>query len=82
MNEKEYREFNDQMELGAQICIKLKQIYYPSDSGYDSYRKIAEKLTKLKQKARVILAHMNEVEMLRELRNFPEADLKEIIEDE
>ncbi len=81
MDEQKYREFNEQVELGAQICIKLKQIYYPHDSGYDSYRKIADKLTQLKQKARLVLAHLNEVEMLKTLRGFSHADLREMLDE-
>lgn len=81
MNEK-YTEFNEQAELGARICINLKQIYYPEMGGFESYRAVAEKLTQLKRKARLILAHMDEMEMLKTLRTFSTQDLQDILEND
>lgn len=81
MNEK-YTEFSEQAILGAQVCIKLKQIYWPDQGWFESYRHIAAKLTGLKRKARTLLKHMDEAQMLKTLRGFSDADLKEICDDE
>jgi hypothetical protein len=78
---KKYTEFNEQVALGEQICVKLKHIYYPETTGFDSYRAVAEKLTELKKKARLVLTHMTEVEILKQLRNFTTEDIKELMDD-
>lgn len=81
MNEK-YTKFNEQVVLGEQVCIKLKQIYWPDKTWDESYRDVAGKLTLLKQKARLLLKHMDEVEMLKTLRGFGHDDIKEVCDDE
>lgn len=81
MNEK-YTDFTEQVALGEQICIKLKQLYYPEATNFDSYRSVAGKLTELKKKARLVLTHMTEIEILKQLRNFTTEDIKELIEND
>lgn len=70
------------MQLAESICEKLKIIYFKDAPWACCYKELALKMRDLKCKARLILAHMNEIEMLKTLRTFGLDDLKEMMEHE
>lgn len=80
MNEK-YTEFNELVNLGELVCLRIKQTYFNNEPWNECYRKVAAKFTEVKRKARKYLSHMNEKEMLTELRNFSTTDIEEIMDD-
>ena len=80
MNEK-YTEFNELVNLGERICITIKQLYFADTPWNECYRKVGDKFTEVKRKARKCLPQMNEKEMLKELRNFSTTDIEDMMDD-
>jgi len=80
MNEK-YTEFQEIVSLSEPICTKIKQTYFPDHTWFHCYRKVADKFTEVKRKARIFLAHLTEKDMLKELRNFSSNDIKDLMDD-
>jgi hypothetical protein len=80
MNEK-YTEFNEEVNLGEQICLKIKHIYFANTAWNACYRKVGDKLIEIKAKARKCLAGMTEIEMLQILRNFSTNDIKDLMDE-
>ena len=67
--------------LAEPICEKLKIIYFLNVPWNECYRKIGNKLTEVKRKARTMLVGMTEIEMLQHLRNFSTTDIEDMIND-
>lgn len=80
MNEK-YTEFNELVNLGEQVCVTIKQLYFQDMAWNACYRKVGDKFTEVKRKARQCLPQMNEKEMLTELRNFSTTDIEDMMDD-
>lgn len=69
------------MNLGEQVCVTIKHLYFPSTPWFECYRKVGDKFTEVKKKARKYLSQMSEKDMLKELRNFSTTDIKDMMDD-
>lgn len=69
------REVQDNVNEGAKICSKLKEIYYPNDHWKHVYREIADKFTAIKQKTREFVEFGTENELLVYLNTFSDEAL-------
>ncbi len=80
MNEK-HTEFNELVNLGEMICVKIKQLYFADKPWNECYRQVGYKFTEVKRKARIMLVGKTEKEMLKELRNFSTTDIEDMMDD-
>jgi len=75
-NEK-YPEIN----LGAEICNRLKKLYYPEIEWGDGMSQVIAKLfTKLKTQARIFFPDCAEIELLQKICKFNDISFKELCE--
>ena len=68
--------------LGAPICIKLKNIYFSEIKWPDCYKEVANKFTQIKRIARKLYADKEELAMLKELARYSQDDIKDMAESE
>ena len=64
------------INLGAQVCVKIKDKFYAHESWDKCYMKIAHDFTEIKKRARVYFSGKSETEMLKELAKYDHDDLK------
>lgn len=66
-----------EINLGSTICTKLKQIYFPDEYWAKCYKHVAQKFSELKRIMNKFYTEKTELEILRELQRYSEADIKE-----
>ena len=66
-----------EVDLGTIICKNLKEIYFSEKKWPECYMQIAQKFTKLKRIMRKFYSDDKEIDVLRRLRSFSEADIEE-----
>lgn len=79
MNHK-YPEWNAQVALGEQVCIRLKILYHPETPWADCYRKVGHLFTDLKKIARQFYTDKCELDILKELSRLSAEQLKVFFE--
>jgi len=60
----------EEIEIGAEICKKLKSIYFDGLEWADACNRVADKFSTLKRIYRGLFPEKDEIEMLKELRNY------------
>ena len=68
------------VNMGAEICNKIKSIYYPDVEWQAVYKDVAEKLTQFKCICRKMfnLTNKQDLELFEKVRRFSEEDVKEV----
>jgi predicted nuclease of restriction endonuclease-like RecB superfamily len=77
---KDREEILSAVNLGANVCNSLKQIYFPDQPWQACYRDVAQKFTCLKQIMRKFYSDKSEIDMLKELQRYSPEDLRSAIE--
>lgn len=72
--EAKYPEIN----LGATICEKLKQIYFSDKPWIDCHKDVATKFTEMKRMMRKFYTDKTDREILKELIKYDTMDIEEI----
>ncbi len=67
------------INLGAPICQKLKDIFFPNETWFKSYKEVSKKFTELKVLARKFFSGKSDVEILQELGKYSTEDLMELM---
>ncbi len=80
-NDERYIQPYQYSELGVSPCKLLKRMYYPDLEWSEAVYLVAGKFTELKQKARKMLAHLTEWQMLQELSKMDEQGVKDILDE-
>jgi hypothetical protein len=80
MDAKTFKEVTIAINLGVPICQKLKEIYFPDETWFLSYRRLADKFSQLKQIARKFYNDNTETEILQHLGKYSVDDIKDLFE--
>lgn len=67
-----------QINLSAPICIKLKRMFYPSETWQESYKLVAIKFSEIKKRAKAFYQDKEIEDILKELNRYSESDIKEL----
>lgn len=70
----------EEIELGARICSRLKNIYFKDTAWINCYKLIASKFTFLKNKARKFYPDKTSIEIIQELLKYKDQDLMDAFE--
>ena len=65
------------INLGAPICERIKQIYYPDKPWVECYKQVSTKFTQLKTIAKNFYTDKNEREILMELTKYSHDDIRD-----
>ncbi len=68
------------VNIGTQICERLKQIYFSDKPWAASHARISKGFSLLKQKARIYYPEMSELEMLKQISKYCDREIKELMQ--
>lgn len=71
---------NQEVELGALVCKKLKVIYFNETPWVSCYRDVADKFTALKAIARKFYINKSNIEIINELLKYNDQDILDAFE--
>jgi len=70
----------ERVNLGAEICQRLKNIFHKDENWINCNPKITQLFTKFKQKLRICYPNEEEEVILKQARHWTDIDIKEALE--
>lgn len=70
----------EEIDRGADICQKIKQLYFNDTEWIDCHTKVAILFNKIKEKARIYYPDNDDPSRFRSLQHWSESDIKEAID--
>lgn len=69
----------EEIELGAEICARIKKLLFPQDLWVNVYKKVAAKFTEMKKKAIIYFPGLEKLELLKKIRGLMDRDFSEAL---